>query len=180
MANSTIRLTSGGTVQVRTGVLRGVGPAGPTGPTGSNGNTLRNGTTVPASTLGNPGDFYVNTTTSTIYGPATGSTGNIVWGSGSTLSGATGATGPTGPSGGPTGPTGATGATGSVGPAGFDVVASIPASPSTGQVYYLTTDNSLNVVDSSLVSRQLAQITVSTSAAPTTGSYPVGTVWLQI
>jgi hypothetical protein len=95
---------------------------------------LLNGTTNPPTTLGTAGDFYINTTANTLFGPkttvwpttgvslvgpqgltgSTGATGPIG------LTGATGATGPIGATGpqGPIGLTGATGATGAVGATG--------------------------------------------------------------
>jgi len=65
------------------------------------------------------GDFYINTATSTIFGPKIA----LVWPAGVSLIGATGSTGPQGSQGvagpigpnGPQGPTGTTGATGSQG-----------------------------------------------------------------
>ena len=60
-----------------------VGPAGPTGdtgaqgpagPAGANGNTLLNGTGAPADTLGNDGDFYLDTAGNVLYGPKSGGT----------------------------------------------------------------------------------------------------------
>ena len=59
------------------------GPAGPTGapgapgspgPAGANGNTLLNGTGAPADTLGNDGDFYLDTAGNVLYGPKSGGT----------------------------------------------------------------------------------------------------------
>jgi hypothetical protein len=98
------------------------------------GKVLLNGTTNPPTTLGTAGDFYINTTANTLFGPkttvwpttgvslvgpqgltgSTGATGPIG------LTGATGATGPIGATGpqGPIGLTGATGATGAVGATG--------------------------------------------------------------
>lgn len=124
------------------------GPAGPqgpagatgaTGPAGEDGNTVLHGTGVPPAATGQDGDFYINTSVTSMYGPkasgawptppvsmigpvgpqgspgATGATGATG------PKGDTGATGATGPQGvpGPTGPTGATGADSTVpGPAG--------------------------------------------------------------
>ena len=88
-------------------------------------NQWRYGTTVPASALGNVGDFYLNTTTGDVYYKSAATTwtltGNIMGPQGNV--GATGATGPqgaTGPVGltGPAGPTGATGPQGATGPTG--------------------------------------------------------------
>lgn len=76
-------------------------------------NGLRSGVGVPSAGLGSDGDFYINTTASTIYGPKTAGS----WGSPTSLIGPTGPTGPTGPAG-STGPAGAAGPTGATGPAG--------------------------------------------------------------
>ena len=115
------------------------GATGATGPTGVAGNTVLSGTVNP-TTQGVDGDYYLNTSTSTLFGPkaagvwpagvplvgATGATGpqGLIGATGATgpqgVVGATGATGPTGLTGatGATGPVGATGATGPVGPTG--------------------------------------------------------------
>jgi hypothetical protein len=90
------------------------GPQGPQGPAGADGTQLLNGTVAPSSSVGNDGDFYVDTSTWVLYGPKAGGT----WpASGTSL------VGPAGPQGaqgdpGPQGDTGATGGTGSTGPAG--------------------------------------------------------------
>lgn len=76
------------------------GPEGPAGPAGADGKTVRSGSGVPSSGLGVDGDFYINTSANTIYGPKTSGS----WGSPTSLvgpQGATGATGPTGPAGNP-------------------------------------------------------------------------------
>ena len=52
-----------------------IGPAGQTGQTGAagtNGNTILNGTDPPASSIGNNGDFYIDTATDVLYGPMAG------------------------------------------------------------------------------------------------------------
>lgn len=97
------------------------GPIGPQGAAGSNGvagvdgKTILNGTSNPTN-QGVNGDFYINTSTNTLFGPKA----NGSWPTGVSLvgpqgpagvQGATGQTGQTGPAG-ATGPTGATGATG--------------------------------------------------------------------
>jgi hypothetical protein len=124
------------------------GATGPTGATGTDGNTVLNGATGPTDDDGADGDFWIDTSTETIYGPkattwptpgvsligptgATGATGDVgptgpqgVQGNtGSTgAPGTAGGTGPTGPQGAPgvgsTGPTGPTGGTGPTGPTG--------------------------------------------------------------
>ncbi len=77
------------------GIAGAAGPAGPrglqgeTGPQGapgSDGKTILNGTIAPSLSEGRPGDFYINTTTSSIYGPKADSS----WGSGTSLVGAQG------------------------------------------------------------------------------------------
>ena len=83
-------------------------------------NTIWNGVGAPDSGVGVVGDFYIDTSTETIYGPKTSGG----WGTGISLigptgpTGATGPTGPTGPGGGDTGPAGPTGPTGPAGPTG--------------------------------------------------------------
>jgi len=62
------------------------GTNGANGTNGTNGNTILSGTGVPANTLGNNGDFYINLTNYTIYGPKAGG----VWGTGTSLKGADG------------------------------------------------------------------------------------------
>ena len=110
-----------------TGPVGPAGPIGAQGPAGADGKSVLNGAVAP-TTEGVDGDFYINTATSTIYGPKAG--GN--WGSGTPLigpvgpigvtgaQGPVGATGPTGPTGDPgaQGPVGATGAAGPVGATG--------------------------------------------------------------
>ncbi len=103
------------------------GDTGPQGDPGLNGNTVLNDVKAPISTDGVDGDFFINTSTSVIYGPKSGGS----WPAGVSLKGATGsngsigATGATGATGtgiqgiqGIQGPTGATGAPGSVGATG--------------------------------------------------------------
>ncbi|SDS50341.1 hypothetical protein SAMN05216490_1271 [Mucilaginibacter mallensis] len=74
-----------------------VGPAGPAGANGQNGSVIYSGSTVPLTTTGANGDFYLNTSTGLLYGPKTTSG----WGTGFSLVGATGATGATGAAGTP-------------------------------------------------------------------------------
>lgn len=71
------------------------GVTGAVGATGADGTKIYSGTTTPATTLGNIGDFYLNVSTSDFYGPKA-STG---WGTSTNLKGATGATGTTGATG---------------------------------------------------------------------------------
>src|SRR3569833_1102649 len=93
------------------------GPAGPAGTNGSNGTNGADGKTILSGTIdpsnmhdGSNGDFYINTTTYTLFGPkASGA-----WPAGICLTGADGDEGPAGPKGdtGDTGPAGAAGAAG--------------------------------------------------------------------
>jgi hypothetical protein len=83
------------------------GSAGATGTAGAPGSQILSGTTTPTSTTGNPGDYYFDNLTDSLYGPKT-STG---WGTAVSLRGNAGATGATGPA-------GATGQTGAQGPPG--------------------------------------------------------------
>lgn len=59
-----------------------------TGPAGPRGNSILNGTIDPTNSTGVNGDFYLNTTTQTIYGPKSGG----IWGAGTLLNGTSGAT----------------------------------------------------------------------------------------
>jgi hypothetical protein len=82
------------------------GPPGPAstvpGPVGPPGTSVLYGASPPNSSIGNNGDFYINTATHFIYGPKSGG----VWPAGTSLIGPQGATGPIGPIG-PQGPQGA-------------------------------------------------------------------------
>lgn len=73
-----------------------VGPSGSSGTSGTNGNTILNGSGNPSSGQGVNGDFFLNTTSSTLFGPkASGA-----WpGSGTVLVGPAGAAGGTGAAG---------------------------------------------------------------------------------
>jgi hypothetical protein len=87
------------------------------GSCGSSANTILNGATVPAGGIGNNGDFYLDTTSETLYGPKAGGS----WpASGTSLVGPQGAAGSQGVAGsqGATGPAGTTGPAGPAGPAG--------------------------------------------------------------
>jgi len=71
------------------------GIPGTTGSAGTNGNTILSGTSNPGGGTGVNGDFFINTATSTIFGPkASGS-----WPGGVSLVGPQGTTGNTGPTG---------------------------------------------------------------------------------
>jgi hypothetical protein len=105
------------------------GPAGPrgadgtNGTNGANGKTILNGTTNPSNlSTGTDGDFYINTSTLTFFGPkASGA-----WPAGTSIAGADGSTGPAGPK----GDKGDTGDTGPAGTAGHGIV----TGGTTGQV----------------------------------------------
>ncbi len=79
------------------GIQGPTGPQGPAGPTG--GATVLSGTSDPNASVGVEGDFYINTTTVTIFGPKTGG----AWNSGISLIGPAGSSGPAGTPG-PPGP----------------------------------------------------------------------------
>lgn len=88
-----------------------IGNTGPPGPAGANGNTVLSGTGAPATSVGNDGDFYIDTSADVLYGPKAGGS----WpATGTSLVGAPGATGPAGPQG-PQGPAGPQGPPGSGG-----------------------------------------------------------------
>jgi hypothetical protein len=65
------------------------GEPGPAGVNGTNGKTILNGTSNPNAAIGTPGDFYLNTATSQLFGPKIAGE----WGSGVSL------IGPQGPAG---------------------------------------------------------------------------------
>jgi hypothetical protein len=108
------------------------GPVGPAGPTGTNGaagaagqpgatgNTILNGTSAPTPTTGTNGDFYLNTSTNTLYGPKT----TNGWGNAVSLVGPAGV--------GYAGPPGAPGAPGAPGQNG---------APGPGEIVYTATGN---------------------------------------
>ena len=108
-----------------TGAQGQAGAAGADGTDGADGTSVLSGPEAPEDAIGMPGDFYLDTTESVLYGPKT----DEGWEVGVLLvgpqgqAGATGATGATGSVGatgatGLQGPAGATGATGPQGPAG--------------------------------------------------------------
>ena len=116
-------------VRGKTGKAGPVGPVGPDGPQGPagppDGSTVLSGFGEPGSDVGKDGDFYVDLTDWSMWGPRTDDT----WVLGTSLIGPAGSTGPRGSTGatgavgatgatGPAGPTGATGPAGAVGPAG--------------------------------------------------------------
>ncbi len=89
-----------------------MGPAGSNGTSGLDGKTVLNGTSNPTSE-GADGDFYINTSTSMLFGPKS----NGSWPNGISLVGPQGPAGQTGPAG-PTGATGSAGIQGPIGPQG--------------------------------------------------------------
>ncbi len=107
--------------QGATGSIGATGAAGAPGAAGADGRTVLSGA-APVDGVGAPGDFYIDTTASLLYGPK----GATAWPpTGVSLVGPAGATGATGATGaqGPVGPTGAQGllgATGATGAAGVD------------------------------------------------------------
>ena len=97
-----------------TGTTGAAGTNGTNGANGLDGKTILNGLVAPIASQGVDGDFYLNTATSTMYGPKTAG----AWPAGVSIVGATGAAGATGTTG-PQGNTGATGAQGIQGPIGL-------------------------------------------------------------
>ena len=87
------------------GITGAAGLSGKDGAAGKDGKTLWNGVKDPESTLGAPGDMFINSLTKTLFGPKDLATG---WPAGVSMVGATGAPGPGGSSGG-SGPAGANG-----------------------------------------------------------------------
>ena len=71
------------------------GPAGPAGTNGLDGKTVLNGTSNPSASLGTNGDFYINTTTNSLFGPKA----NNLWGNSVSLVGPQGIQGLQGPQG---------------------------------------------------------------------------------
>jgi len=108
-----------------TGAAGPAGPAGAAGTAGANGNTVLNGTGPPASTLGNDGDFYIDTAADVLYGPkASGA-----WPT--TGTSLVGAAGPAGPQGLP--------GVGTAGPKGLDTIM-VKASETLSEDSYATED----------------------------------------
>ena len=112
--------------QGATGLTGAQGPQGPAGANGTNGTngadgkTVLNGISNPTALIGSNGDFYINTTTNTIFGPKAAGAWPAIGVSLVGPQGLTGAQGPGGATGatGPAGPQGATGLTGAQGPQG--------------------------------------------------------------
>ncbi|HEY4194252.1 MAG TPA: hypothetical protein VGM63_01865 [Mucilaginibacter sp.] len=158
---------SGGTwaqvFSMQTGPAGPQGSAGINGTNGTDGKTILNGTTNPSNlSTGIDGDFYINTSTFTFFGPKASG----VWPAGTSLLGQDGATGPTGADGatGPTGPEGDTGDkgdTGDTGPAGQGV----PTGGTTGQVLAKVdgTDYNDHWIDPPAIGPAIDDTTASTS-----------------
>ncbi len=93
-----------------TGATGLTGPQGPQGNAGLDGSSVLNGSIDPTNDLGNNGDFFINTETSTLFGPKS----NGSWPTGVLLIGPQGVEGPQGPEGiaGPQGPEGPAGVSG--------------------------------------------------------------------
>ncbi|MDQ0139662.1 hypothetical protein [Cupriavidus necator] len=70
----------------------GVSLAGPGGNTGAAGNTILSGSVDPTASVGNDGDYYINTSTSTLFGPKA----NGTWPAGVPLGGNTSSPPPAG------------------------------------------------------------------------------------
>ncbi|WP_116380837.1 hypothetical protein [Cupriavidus taiwanensis] len=70
----------------------GVSLAGPGGNTGAAGSTILSGSVDPTDSVGNNGDYYINTSTSTLFGPKA----NGTWPAGVPLGSATGTPPPSG------------------------------------------------------------------------------------
>lgn len=105
------------------------GATGATGAAGANGNTIRYGTTAPASGTGADGDFFLNTATMTLYGPKAAG----VWPAGVPLQGPQGVQGVQGVQ----GPQGAQGVQGPQGPAGSITSATGIDIPQTSSPQYI-------------------------------------------
>ena len=95
------------------GLAGATGSQGPAGVAGPEGKTVRSGSTAPAAGLGVDGDFYINTTANTIYGPKAAG----AWGSPVNLVGPQGPAGADSTVAGPQGPQGIQGVAGPTGPA---------------------------------------------------------------
>jgi hypothetical protein len=133
------------------GAIGPQGPSGPQGPTGVqgpqglpglDGKTILSGVVIPTAVIGSLGDFYINTSNNTLFGPKT----SAGWGSGISMVGPQGPIGQTGPQG-QTGPTGVPGPQGLPGLDGKTILsgASNPTAAigSLGDIYINTSDNTL-------------------------------------
>lgn len=77
---------AGGTWPAAVSLVGPQGDEGPTGTTGLQGLSMRSGSGVPSSGLGNNGDFYIDTTAHSLYGPKTSG----AWGGSTSLIGPAG------------------------------------------------------------------------------------------
>lgn len=110
------------------------GEKGDQGAKGTDGTLLRYGNGVPAASLGNENDFYIDIKNSNLYGPKTGNS----WGTPTSLKGPAGATGTKGEK----GDAGARGATGAAGAAGSQFLSGTAVPTTQGKVsdfYFRTT-----------------------------------------
>ena len=86
-AGTSASVTNSGTSSAATfdfTIPRGdTGATGSTGPAGADGRTILSGSGAPSAGTGNNGDFYIDTASSTLYGPKTSG----AWGSGTSLVG---------------------------------------------------------------------------------------------
>lgn len=110
------------------------GPAGLNGTNGVDGKTILNGTINPGSGIGSNGDFYLNTSTFTLFGPKTAGTWSTP---GTSIIGPLGPQGPPGP-------------TGPIGPQG------IPGIPAT--LYYQYIEDEGNVFPQQLVTNYIGNL----------------------
>src|SRR6202030_3101260 len=145
---------------------------------GADGKTVLNGIIDPTSAVGVDGDFYINTTSTTIFGPKVA--GN--WPAGISLigpqgpQGQAGATGPTGAAGppGPQGPTGAPGATGATGATGAQ-----GPTGATGAGYTATSATSLPIGTGSATFTTQAGLAYTAGARARTSSAANATHYME-
>jgi hypothetical protein len=141
------------------------GPAGPSstvpGPVGPPGTSVLYGASNPNTSVGNNGDFYINTTTHFIYGPKA----NDVWPAGTSLIGPQGPVGPQGIQG-PVGPQGPTGVAGIQGPQG------VPGADGNTVLYGTTQPDASQGVDGNFYINTTTHFLFGPKAA---GAWPAGT-----
>jgi len=122
-----------------TGATGAQGTPGPQGQAGPAGSRIFSGTGTPADTLGMVGDYYIDRSTGSLYGPKT----IAGWGTPVSLQGTQGSQGPQGPQ----GDTGATGATGPAGQNGDVILSGLlyptPLTGSYGDYYFDRTNDTL-------------------------------------
>jgi hypothetical protein len=167
------------------------GATGPSGQAGADGTSVLHGTSAPGAAVGADGDFFLDTSTDTLYGPKASGT----WpGTGVSLIGQNGATGSQGPAGPPgtqgpagppgtQGPAGPQGAQGAQGPAGTShgYIASIsdrltvPGTDTTvGSTVTLPAGTYLVTMSGDALAYTNATATLVCSIQDTTGSYYAG------